>query len=67
MGDGFHIPTYMKQNKKTSCDCFKWGQKGLTGRDVGSNVTKVQYKSNWNYDYETPKYHEYIPIKIYFK
>jgi hypothetical protein len=45
--------TYMKQNKETSCNCFKWGGEGLRGRDGGS-VTNVQYKSNQNYHYESP-------------
>jgi hypothetical protein len=37
----------------------------LRGRDDGGDVNNVQYKSNQNYHYELPLYHEYILIKSY--
>jgi hypothetical protein len=46
--------TCMKQNYKTSCNCFKCGgEEAKGGIDKGGNVTNVQRKSNWNYHYET--------------
>jgi hypothetical protein len=39
----------------------------LRGRDDGGNVTKVQYKSNWNCHYESPPYNKLYPNKIYKK
>jgi hypothetical protein len=37
--------------------------RGLRGRSDGGNVTNVQYKSNWNSHYESPRYNEYSPVK----
>jgi hypothetical protein len=30
---GWTSYTYMKQNKETSCNCFKWGRRGARGKD----------------------------------
>jgi hypothetical protein len=38
--------TYMKYNKETSCNCFKWGGRGLRGPEDGCYLTNVQYKPN---------------------
>jgi hypothetical protein len=32
---GWTSYTYMKSNKETSCNCFKWGGEGAEGRDGG--------------------------------
>jgi hypothetical protein len=37
----------------------------LRGAEDRGDVTNVQYKSNWNCDYESSLYNEYILIKIY--
>jgi hypothetical protein len=36
----------MKQNNENSCNCFKWGRKGVAeaGADGGGNLTNVQCK-----------------------
>jgi hypothetical protein len=45
---------YMKYNKETSCDCFKWGEEEIEETNDGDYVTNVQYKPNWNCHYESP-------------
>jgi hypothetical protein len=40
---------------------------GLRGRDDGGNVNNVQYKSDWNYHFESPSYNEYLLIKMLCK
>jgi hypothetical protein len=57
--------TYMKQNKETSCNCFKWSWEGVGGRDDGGDLTNVQCKPNWNCHNESPLFNEYIQIKIF--
>jgi hypothetical protein len=36
--------------------------RGLRGRDGGGDLTNLQYKSNWNYQNESPLYNEHIII-----
>jgi hypothetical protein len=45
--------TYVKQNKETSCSCFKYGRKGVGGRDNCDDVVNGQYKPNQNCRYES--------------
>jgi hypothetical protein len=42
-------------------------ERELRGREDGSKVNNVQYKSNWNCHYESPLHNDYILIKIYNK
>jgi hypothetical protein len=53
--------TYMKQNKETSRNCFKWDGEGMEGRESGGELTNVQCKPNWNCHNEPP-----CTIKIFF-
>jgi hypothetical protein len=55
--------TYMKLNKETSCNCFKWVGRGLRGRDGGGNVNNVHYKPNQNCHHESPLSNKYRLIK----
>jgi hypothetical protein len=45
---GWTSYTYMKQNKETSCNCFKWGGERVGRRDDWGDIT------NQNCHYESP-------------
>jgi hypothetical protein len=45
---GWTAYTYMKQNKETSCNCFKWGGERVGRRDDWGDIT------NQNCHYESP-------------
>jgi hypothetical protein len=65
MVDGLHIPTWNRTKKPVAIALSEVG-KGLRGRDNGSNVMNIQYKSNQNCHYKPPMYNEYI-LKICIK
>jgi hypothetical protein len=54
----------MKQNKETSCNCFKWGGERVGGDD-GGELTNEQCKCNRDGHYESPLYNEYILMKFF--
>jgi hypothetical protein len=64
--------TYMKWNKETSCNCFKWGGEGVVGEKGWDDLTKVHHKPNRKCHYESPPpphnniYNEYILIKTFY-
>jgi hypothetical protein len=58
---------YMKQNKETYCNCFKWGSEGSEAERWWGQYNNVQHKSNQNCHYESSPYNEYILIKKLFK
>jgi hypothetical protein len=53
MVDGLHIPIWNRIKKPLIA--LSGVERGLRGRDEGSNVTYVQYKYNWNCHYESPR------------
>jgi hypothetical protein len=53
MVNGFHIPIWNRA-KKPLAIAFSGVERELRGRDDGSNVNNVKYKSNWNCHYESP-------------
>jgi hypothetical protein len=53
--------------KPLTCNALSGVGRGLRGRDDGSNVNNIQYKSNQNCHYESLLYNEYFLIKIYLK
>jgi hypothetical protein len=52
----------MKKNE-ISCNYFKWGRRGLRGKDGGGDLTNVQCKPIWNHHNESSLYNKYILIK----
>jgi hypothetical protein len=64
MVDRFHIPIWNRIKKPLAIALSGEGR-GLGGRDDGSNVNNVQYKSKQNGHYESPFCNEYILIKIH--
>jgi hypothetical protein len=58
---------YRNRTKKPLAIALSGAGRGLRGRDNGSNVNNVQYKSNRNCHYETPPHKEYILMKKLFK
>jgi hypothetical protein len=53
----------MKYNKNPLAIALIGVERGLRGRDNGSDVNNVQYKSNWNCHYMLPSYNKFILIK----
>jgi hypothetical protein len=53
----------MKQNKKTSCNCFKWVGEGAEEEGLWGNVNNVQYKTNLNCHYKSPPH----TMNIFYK
>jgi hypothetical protein len=53
---------YMKSNKENSCNCFKWGGKGLAGRDGGGDLTMHNISLFGIVTMNLPLYNEYILI-----
>jgi hypothetical protein len=56
MVDGLHIRIWNRTRKPLAIALSGVG-KGQKGRDKGGNVNNVQYKSNWNCNYESPHPH----------
>jgi hypothetical protein len=52
---------------ETSCNCLKWGRKGLRKSDGGGDLINVKSKAIQNCHSEFHPYNEYILIKIWLK
>jgi hypothetical protein len=46
--------TYMKWNKDSSCNCFKWVRERVKGERGWGDVINAQCKLNRNFHYESP-------------
>jgi hypothetical protein len=53
MVDGLHT-SICNRTKKPLAIALSGLGRGLMGRDDGDNVNNTQYKTNWNFYYESP-------------
>jgi hypothetical protein len=51
-------------NKKTLQIVVSQTRRGLRRREDGGDLTNVQYKPTWNWNYESPLYNKYVLIKF---